>query len=243
MSDNRKRRPILFWAAFLIFSVLLFWSGKQALIHPETPIPTAWNPLVPLRVTDPVTPVTQWKLTQAIGDPALCRAVLAEAAQFEPQADKVTNDQCHIRNRVLLSTVGDTRINTLETRCPVALRLAMWNQHGLQPAARDLLDADITRILHIGSYNCRPIRTPSGGTGRMSTHATADAVDIRGFTLSDDRRLRLRHDWTGETSAAAFLREAHRTSCIWFKTSLGPEFNALHADHFHLQNTGWGTCR
>ncbi|WP_224824248.1 extensin family protein [Cognatishimia sp. MH4019] len=199
--------------------------------------------MVPLRVTDPVTPATQWKLTHAINDPALCRSVLSKAAAFEPQPDKEVSDQCHIRNRVLLSSVGQARIGTLETRCPIALRLAMWEHHGLQPAARDLLGTDIARIVHIGSYNCRPIRSPSGGTGRMSTHATADAVDIAGVILSDGSRVSLISDWQGSDNAATFLREAQRTSCIWFKTSLGPEFNRLHADHFHLQNTGWGTCR
>ena len=243
MSDPRSRRPFVFWAAFLLFGVLLYWGGKQALIHPETPIPSAWNPLSPLRVTDPVTPVTLWKLTQAISDPALCRSVLSEAAAFDPQPDKEASAQCHIRNRVLLSSVGEAQISTLETRCPVALRLAMWEHHGLQPAAQDLLTAQVARIVHIGSYNCRSIRSTSGSTGRMSTHATADAVDIAGVTLSDGRRVSLISDWDGGDAAAAFLREAQRTSCIWFKTSLGPEFNSLHADHFHLQNTGWGTCR
>ena len=243
MSDPRKRRPFVFWAAFLLFGVLFYWGAKQALIHPETPIPTAWNPLVPLSVQDPVTPVTQWKLTQAIADPALCREVLSNTAVFEARSDRIDTEQCHIRNRVLLSSVGNADISMLETRCAIALRLAMWEHHGLQPAARALLDAEISRIVHIGSYNCRPIRTTSGSTGRMSTHATADAVDIAGVILSDGRRISLLSDWEGEDASAAFLREAQATSCVWFKTSLGPEFNRLHADHFHLQNTGWGTCR
>ncbi|MEL7211276.1 MAG: extensin family protein [Pseudomonadota bacterium] len=190
-----------------------------------------------------MTPLTQWKLSQALADPALCRAVLSDAALFEPQPDKEVSAQCHIRNRVLLASVGQARISTLETRCPVALRLAMWEQHGLQPAAQELLSAQVARIVHIGSYNCRPIRTTSGNAGRMSTHATADAVDIAGFVLSDGRRVSLLSDWEGDDAKAAFLQKAQVSSCTWFKTSLGPEFNRLHADHFHLQNTGWGTCR
>jgi hypothetical protein len=33
------------------------------------------------------------------------------------------------------------------------------------------------------------------------------------------------------------------SACVWFKTALGPEFNDLHKDHFHLQSRGFGTCR
>ena len=244
MSDDPKRRPILYWAAFLVFFLLLLFGGKQALIHPETPVSTAWNPMVPLRIDDPVTLITSWKLTQATKDPALCLSVLSGGAgEFNPEPDKTANDKCHIRNRVKLSKIGSAQISSVETRCPIALRLAMWEHHGLQPAAQEHLGASITKIHHIGSYNCREIRTPAGSTGRMSSHATADAIDIEGVTLSDGRRLRLISDWGGPEAVSDFMKEAHKSSCAWFRTSLGPEFNVLHADHFHLQNTGWGTCR
>lgn len=244
MPKTPKRRPFLFVAAFFVFSGLLFWGGKQALIHPETPIPSEWNPLEALRVSDPLTPLTDWKLAHAVADPTLCLKALQDSgAAFDPGPDKEESAQCHIRNRVLLRSVGSAQISTLETRCPIALRLAMWNEHGLKPAASRFLGEKVVRVHHIGSYNCRQIRTPSGATGRMSTHATADAVDISGFTLSDGRQLRLIRDWDGADAGAAFLKDAHQSACRWFKTSLGPDYNRLHGDHFHLQNEGWGTCR
>ena len=77
----------------------------------------------------------------------------------------------------------------------------------------------------------------------MSTHATADAVDITGFRFADGRQLRLISDWDSSGRDAAFLRAARDGACDWFGLTLSPDFNALHADHFHLQARGWGGCR
>ena len=77
----------------------------------------------------------------------------------------------------------------------------------------------------------------------MSTHATASAIDISGFDLTDGTRIRLLKDWDESDAKAQFLRDVRDTPCDWFGTTLGPDYNAAHADHFHLQNWGWGTCR
>jgi len=77
----------------------------------------------------------------------------------------------------------------------------------------------------------------------MSLHATAEAIDIGGFELTNGRRISLLADWNGEQDAQSFLREAKNGACKWFATTLGPDYNSLHADHFHLQSRGWGLCR
>jgi len=77
----------------------------------------------------------------------------------------------------------------------------------------------------------------------MSTHATADAIDISGFDLADGTRVRLRADWGGVGAKSAFLRAVRDGACDWFDLTLSPDYNILHADHFHLQSRGWGLCR
>lgn len=119
----------------------------------------------------------------------------------------------------------------------------MWAKHGLQPAAQELFGQSIARIEHFSSYSCRAMRTTSGGTGRMSTHATANSIDISGFVLADGTAINLLRDWEGAGPKSAFLRRANDTACAWFRVTLGPEYNSLHADHFHLQHTGFGLCR
>ena len=113
----------------------------------------------------------------------------------------------------------------------------------LQPAAHVHFDAELDRIDHIGSYNCRPLRTSSGESGRWSTHATADAIDVSGFRFSDGTRLRLIDDWDAGGAAQSFLTQARDGACDWFRATLSPDYNSLHADHFHLQSRGWGLCR
>ena len=77
----------------------------------------------------------------------------------------------------------------------------------------------------------------------MSTHATADAIDIAGFDLVDGTRIRLRTDWQEDGPKADFLRAVRDGACDLFDLTLSPDYNQLHADHFHLQSRGWGLCR
>lgn len=249
--DAPKHAKVSRWAVFgsVVFAVLTFVCvavvgiGLWAVLHKDSPLPDEWNPLKPLVVDADTTPLTQWKLRQALANPEQCVAVLAAAARITPRDPFEASENCHIRNRVDLSGVGGARIDPLETTCATALRMAMWERHGLQPAAQDIFGTSITVIRQLGSYNCRPIRTTQGTAQRWSTHATADAIDISGFDLADGRRIRLLQDWEGNGPEARFLRLARDSACTWFSTTLGPDYNALHADHFHLQVRGWGTCR
>lgn len=218
-------------------------SGGLAVWHPDSPLPDEWNPAKPLHVTDELTPLTQWKLARTAGDGAACLAALEGAARISTQPDREVSASCHIRDRVTMSGVGGAAIDPIETRCAIALRTAMWERHALQPAARDLLGTDLTRISHVGSYNCRQMRTSSGNSGRWSTHATADAIDVIGFSFADGTRLRLLSDWDDAGGRGAYLKAARDSACNWFRVTLSPDHNRLHADHFHLQSAGWGLCR
>lgn len=221
----------------------LIWGGYQALYHPATPLPRGWNPVVPLAVDDDVTPLTPWKLEQALATPEACFATLGTAASYAQMPDYEVTENCHIRGRLDLAGVAGARMEPLQTRCAIALRMAMWATHDLAPRARDMFNADLTQIDQIGSYNCRQIRTANGPSNRWSTHATADAIDITGFRLSDGTRMRLIDDWGDAGPKGAYLSAARDSACEWFRVTLSPEYNSLHADHFHLQSRGWGLCR
>lgn len=227
----------------LLFCAVLAFVGYQGLVHPASPLPDAWNPTKPLRVSDPVTPLTTWKLNRTAADGAQCQATLAGHASLTALADRNDSAQCHIRDRVSLQSVGQASLAPLDTRCAIALRMAMWERHSLQPAAATWIGAPVTGIDHIGSYACRALRTAQGPAARMSTHATADAIDIAGFRFANGQRVRLLGGWNGTNAEAGFLRAVRDGSCKWFSVTLSPDYNRLHADHFHLQSTGWGLCR
>jgi len=128
-----------------------------------------------------------------------------------------------LRSTLTVSPQGDIRavMRPVETRCTIALRLAMWERDGLRPTAPALGTA-LTNIDHIGSYNCREMRT--------------------GFRFLDGSDAVLTREWDTGDARANFLRAARDGACEWFRSTLSPDYNALHTDHFHLQSNGWRAC-
>ena len=239
-----KRRPVIHWAALFCFifgGIAL--GGWQLMVHPQTPVPNGWNPVTPLVVSDPTTRLTRWKLAQALADDQTCLAALGTGAQVQRKPDLVETVQCGIVPQVVMTGAAGATLAAVNTRCQTALRLTMWTHHSLQPAAKEIFGQEIAQIAHFSSYSCRAMRTTVGNTQRMSTHATADAIDISGFVLVDGTVVDLLHDWNGSAQKARFLRRANTSACGWFGLTLGPAYNSLHADHFHLQNRGSGLCR
>ena len=237
-----KRARIL-GVLFRLCMAAVIWGTVLIVVRADRVIPPQWNPLSSLDVTEPVTLITNWRLEQALKSPETCIAALNTAGTFDVLSDFEPSEKCHIRPRIDLAGVGGSRLRKVETTCAIGLRMAMWEQHSLQPAAAELLDTTVTGIDHIGSYNCREIRSTSGSTGRMSTHATAEAIDIAGFQFADGSSTKLLDDWTAGDANAAFLRAARDGACDWFRLTLSPDYNKLHADHFHIQSRGWGACR
>lgn len=223
-------------------AALFVGLAALVLLHPRTPLSPEWNPLEPVNLSQPRTLLTPWKMGRATEGNACFAALRSGSVAFTVLPDFESSEVCHIRDRVRIEGIGSVAIDPVETKCATALRLAFWVEHGLQPAADDILGSSMTQLHHLSSYNCRQIRTVAGASGRMSTHATAEAIDITGVSLADGRRITLINDW-GQGAAGDFLRAARDSACTWFVTTLGPDFNRLHADHFHLQSRGWGLCR
>ena len=244
MSDASPKRGFSILRTTLrLLLIGLCFAIWYLLIYPKSPLTNAWNPFTPLNVQDSFTPLTKWKLQRALGDAESCLATLETGARVRLLPDHVENAQCHIRPQVSLSQAGLAELEPLNTRCQTALRVTMWERHGIQPAALRHLGQEVRQITHFSSYNCRQMRTTQGSTGRMSTHATADAIDIRGFILADGERINLLDHWEAPAPKSAFLKDVRDSACEWFRVTLSPDYNRLRADHFHLQHTGWGLCR
>ncbi|MFN6934213.1 MAG: extensin family protein [Tsuneonella sp.] len=169
----------------------------------------------------------------------------ASGAQFAPVADRFYGAGCATVGTVNLSALqgDDARFqlsNLGPVSCPLADTLAAWARYGVDRAAREVLGSPLVRIETMGSYSCRTV----AGSARMSAHATAQAVDIAAFLLADGRRVSVLGDWSeGTAEKQRFLRLVHASACKRFGTILGPDYNAAHRDHFHLEATGRGFCR
>ncbi len=232
------------WRWLLLFLCLLSLSIGYV-VSPYSPLVGGWHPLSPLSVTDKLGPFTSFKVKSAMLNKQQCQNALRGYVSFRPAADKEYSERCHIRNRVVVDKLGLVDIGKVDTRCEVALRAAMWVEHGIQPAAQEFLGQSVSHIRTQGSYNCRTI----AGSQRMSLHAQAKALDVAGFRLTDGRKIELSQHWQDNAGAAEskaiarFLHAVRDSACQWFVTVLGPDYNAAHKDHFHLQSSGWGTCR
>ncbi|RYF37384.1 MAG: extensin, partial [Comamonadaceae bacterium] len=60
---------------------------------------------------------------------------------------------------------------------------------------------------------------------------------------ADGRRIGVLRDWSRPGPEADFLRKVHAGACRFFDGVLGPEYNAAHRDHLHLDGGAWRACR
>ena len=61
--------------------------------------------------------------------------------------------------------------------------------------------------------------------------------------VTDGRRISVLADWTGAGDKALFLRQVSNGACRSFNTVLGPQYNAAHRNHLHLDMGRWSICR
>lgn len=219
----------------LALLVLLIWGAVRVveLIQPQD------KPWTPLDLSAPVGLATKWKLDSLKGDPKWCRTLLRlDKVEFEPVADRVTAPGCGWSGAVRLTGASLSPSGPVMT-CPVAAALTIWERAVVRPAARAHLGSNLTRLDTYGTYSCRPV----AGTSRTSQHATANAIDIAAFRTVRGTPVSVARDWNGTPEKAAFLRQVHDGGCEIFGTTLGPEYNAAHRDHFHLDMAGWSFCR
>ncbi|WP_367598054.1 extensin family protein [Pseudomonas fulva] len=204
--------------------------------------PTQWNPLAPLDVSQPPNWLTGFKLKRLRDDPALCQQALQSSQlRYRAQADSPASAKCPLSN-VWRIEDGQARLSSsFLASCPLAVAYALFERHGLQPVAQRVLGQPVVQVDHLGSFACRNVYNRKAG--RLSQHASANALDIAGFRLRDGQRIVLARDWQGTGDKAVFLREIRQAACEHFSTVLGPEYNAAHRDHFHVDMGRWQVCR
>lgn len=144
----------------------------------------------------------------------------------------------------VLGPLGGVRITPDEgvhsvIDCRLAVALLAW--------APDLRSQNVARIEHVSIY--RP-RSRVGGTGRVSGHAHALAIDALAFVLDDGTRLPVLEGWTDRARGAdpCAAREADDAGTArmraavcsavqrdLFQVVLTPHHDEAHANHVHLE--------
>ena len=179
-------------------------------------LPSQYNPFVPLTLDDPPGKITQFKLRRLT--PQACESLLTQANQrrlIRTQAVADSAGECPLSNVVRVRDFGPVSLNSsFLASCPLALSSALF----------------VSRNIY-----SRP-------DARRSEHATADALDISAFRLANGQRVTVLNGWKAEKTQP-WLQALLSASCGYYGNGLGPDYNAAHANHFHLGMRGYGLCR
>jgi hypothetical protein len=211
---------------------------------PSTPDRGKPAPRLPLPDLNDRTGSQIWAQLQQFSDhPKACLAALKDARGVDASglANTYPSKGCGYRGAVRLEKSLISVSRTVDLSCPMAAGLHLWMREVVQPAAQLHLDSKISQIETFGTYACRNRNNHSGG--RLSEHATANAIDISGFTTSTGKRIMVESGWRGASDQAAFLRAVHKQSCKYFSVVIGPDGDRHHYNHFHFDMGKWRLCK
>ena len=196
----------------------------------------------PVDLDQPPGMVTHLRLKAWAGNPAPCLEALTRAGVVWTRApDRDTGTGCGFNDAVTRRTGPIDYGGTVLLTCPAMAALVLWERHSVLPASEAILGSPVRSIAQAGTYACRNVNHRA--EGRRSQHAGANAIDISAFRLADGRRITLSGHWRDEGAAGDFLRAVRDGACRPFAAVLSPDYNAAHADHFHLDMGRWQVCR
>jgi hypothetical protein len=205
-------------------------------------LPPRFSPVKPLDLDSHSGPFAGVKLSSLRNDPGACARTIARSKmKAEPIPDKKEGQFCAFDHALNVTQSFYPYSQPLRTSCPLAAALYLWEREVVGPAAARHLGSTVVRIEEFGTYSCR--RMYGGNEGRVSEHATANAIDISGFTLANGDVILVDKQWRGDTPEAAFLHEVRDRGCTLFQTVLSPDYNAAHHNHLHFDMGPYKLCR
>lgn len=235
------RRPRRLFSKFLLLVLLTiatggaFWFGL---------VPQRLSPFSPISLEKPPGFFLDAKLAALRFDPALCQAVLKEPhIDATPIPDSPLKSGCGWQNAVKFTSTGGAKIGVEPLTCEMAAAITLWMEQEVQPLAEKMFQKKVVGLGDMGTYDCRNIVGNAFWKDVRSQHATANALDISGFTLDGGKQISVLRDWDGKGPEAEFLKTVHARGCKYFRVALGPNFNAAHKNHFHFDRGPMWSCK
>ena len=205
-------------------------------------LPDSINPFSPLEIADEPTLATPIKMRILEHRPEACvAAVRRSRVEFVRAPITSEHEGCGAPNALTLEKSDVSYGGGVRLSCTTMAALLIWERHVAEPAAQEIFGSKLVRIVHYGTYQCRNINhDPDEG---LSYHSKGRAIDIAAFVLADGRKISVLKDWDKDTPEGKFLTRVHDGACEVFRGVLGPDYNKLHANHFHLEMGRWGFCK
>lgn len=207
------------------------------------------SPAVIEETSSPEPLLDAWSLN-AREDGDACRAELKSAGfKFSslPDQKAVDKNGCGIPHGVIVMK-GPTGIvydPPIMVDCTMARALSSIERI-VQEEAESNLRSKIGRIANLGAYACRPRNYRKGAS--LSAHAFGSAIDVSAFhpvkgapaiilrDYPESPRSTVAQDERRRFLRAVFQRLRREADLTY---AVGPDFNAIHRNHFHLDRGGW----
>ncbi|MFC0409368.1 extensin-like domain-containing protein [Roseomonas elaeocarpi] len=207
-------------------------------------LPPRWDPFAPLDLRAEPNFMTGPKLARMDWQGSSCFAAFEASGLPLTRLPDSAGGQCPLEDVVRMPATEPALAPAGPVAtCAMAASWELFARFAVQPAALAHLGQRVVRVRQLGTFSCRPVRTDSGLGTRLSQHGRANALDVAGFVLEDGREVSVARDWNDPGPRGAFLRDAHRGACRFFNAVLGPDYNNVHRDHFHLDRGPWRACR
>ena len=225
-----------------LIAALLYPLGAAIIAYENAPrLPPNALPWSTVQLDEEPLWFAKFQIGKLEGDSRICFEALARSRlEFRHLDDRPIRNGCGVVNRTEIVQSNIPYSAGFESTCALAAAL-YWYEQRLDVLAQDYLGENIARIEHFGTYSCRNIYGRAGA--RRSAHATAEAIDISGFRLENGREVSVLKHWDTDGPEGEFLRAARDEACRFFGPVLSPDYNAAHANHFHLELGRSGLCR
>lgn len=171
-------------------------------------------------------------------DAAQCLAELdRRGVQYQLAPQAASAGLCAVDNPVSVTAAAIPWNQPGVVSCAFASRLERFDREVVQPAAQRYLGESVRRLRHLGTYSCRDT-----AGGRLSEHATGNAMDLAGFEMADGALVLVERDWRHPGPRRDFLRAVARRACGYFTEVLTPDSDRDHWNHLHLDIGPWKKC-
>lgn len=173
----------------------------------------------------------------------ICDAPGVLGQRISPVGSDPQNPACGFDRAALVYSVGGVALSPpARMQCRTARITSDWMSTAVEPTFSEA-GKDLQSMRVVADYACRTRNHRRGA--RLSEHAKGTAIDIAAFTLEDGEVLTVLGDWRNENGA--LMKRLFQASCRIWHTSIGPDGDRFHQDHFHFdatRNRGPGTwCR
>lgn len=159
-------------------------------------------------------------------------------ARFKKIGDNAKANACGIANAIEVEALTAPFNRPAQMDCDLALALLRFERDAVQPLAQQHFRLSVVRVHHAGAYVCR---NETGGK-RLSQHAFGKAIDILAYELEGGQIISVNRNWRTPGAPSAFLRDLAKISCRYFRSSLSPNTDAAHRDHFHFDIGPYISC-